>query len=70
MPKSVRLVSLVFLFLAAAIYAQQPAGERWWPSEWGPDDQRGAANRWTPEKVLEAKSLIETGQIYQLGRAV
>ena len=38
------------------------------PSEWGPDDQRGAANRITPAKVLEAVSLIKVGQTYSLGR--
>ena len=38
------------------------------PSEWGADDQRGAANRLTPAKVLEAVELIETGKVYQLGK--
>ena len=47
---------------------ETPIGAKWWPSEWGPDDQKGAANRLTPEKVLQAKNLIHTGQIYQLGR--
>ena len=36
-------------------------------SPWGPADQRGAANRITPQKVLEAKSLITRGTVYQLG---
>src|SRR3954469_18935641 len=47
---------------------ETPIGPKWWPSEWGPDDQRGAANRFTPTKVLEAKDLITTGKVYQLGR--
>ena len=38
--------------------AETPIGSKWWPSEFGPDDQRGAANRQTPKKVLEAKDLI------------
>src|SRR5262245_24908436 len=42
---------------------ETPIGAKWWPSEWGPDDQRGAANRLTPQKVLEAKELITTGKI-------
>jgi kynurenine formamidase len=42
--------------------------DRWYPSRWGADDQRGAANRLTPEKVLEAKSAITKGVVYQLGR--
>lgn len=48
--------------------AQTPAGPEWWPSEWGPDDERGAANLVTPAKVLEAASLIREGRIYELGR--
>jgi kynurenine formamidase len=47
---------------------ETPIGPKWWPSEWGPDDQRGAANRLTPQKVLDAKNLITTGKVYQLGR--
>lgn len=47
---------------------ETPIGKRWWPSEWGPDDQRGAANRITPEKILEATQLIREGKLYQLGR--
>jgi kynurenine formamidase len=41
--------------------------DRWYPSRWGADDQRGAANRLTPAKVLEAKNLITKGAVYQLG---
>ena len=40
----------------------------WWPSRWGADDQAGASNWITPSKVMEAASLIETGDIYELGR--
>lgn len=39
----------------------------WYPSRWGAADQRGAANRLTPAKVLEAKNLISKGNVYQLG---
>ena len=38
-----------------------------WPSQWGADDQAGASNWITPEKVMAAVSLIETGEIYELG---
>lgn len=44
------------------------AQETWWPSEWGADDQRGAANRLTSAKVLEAAGLITDGRVYSLGR--
>jgi kynurenine formamidase len=44
------------------------AGE-WWPHPiWGADDQAGASNWVTPEKVLEAVSLVKTGKIYELGQ--
>ena len=48
--------------------SQTPTGSEWWPSEWGADDERGAANRLTPANVLEAVGLIERGQVYELGR--
>jgi kynurenine formamidase len=62
--KTASLLCVLALFFTAAVLAQ----EKWWPSEWGADDQRGAANRWTAEKVLEARSLITKGEVFQLGR--
>lgn len=53
---------------AASDSDETPIGPRWWPSKWGADDQRGAANLLTPAKVLEAKSAITAGKVYQLGR--
>lgn len=47
---------------------ETPIGPRWWPSEWGASDQRGAANRVTADKVIEGKQLIKQGKIYSLGR--
>lgn len=48
--------------------AQEPAGEKFWPSEFGALDQRGAANRITSAKVTAAARLVTRGQIYSLGR--
>jgi kynurenine formamidase len=55
--------------------AQQPApggdtpiGPKWWPSRWGAQDEAGASNWITPEKVLAAAKLIKTGKIYDMGR--
>jgi len=59
------LVVLVVLVAAATVARGQ--SDRWYPSRWGAADQRGAANRITPAKVLEAKNAIQKGQIYQLG---
>ncbi len=58
----------LFLGLPAAVTPQTPTGTIWWPAEWGPEDEAGAANRITPTKVLEAVSLIKEGKIYPLGR--
>lgn len=52
--------------LAAA--QETPIGPKWWPSPWGAEDQRGAANRLTSQKVLEATRLIRAGTVYSLGR--
>ena len=58
------LSALLVLVVACASVAQ----DNWYPSQWGAEDQRGAANRITPAKVLEAKNLITRGQTYQMGR--
>lgn len=41
---------------------------QWWPSEWGPDDERGALNRLGPAQVLAAAALIREGVVYDMGR--
>ena len=45
---------LVLVVLVAAATVAYGQGDRWYPSRWGAADQRGAANRITPAKVLEA----------------
>jgi kynurenine formamidase len=62
---SVTAVAVAFV-IGSAAFGQ---ADDWYPSAWGPADQRGAANRITAEKVLEAKSLMTRGTVYQLGRA-
>jgi len=52
---------------AVAATAALGQADKWFPSRWGAADQRGAANELTPAKVLEAKNLIKTGTVYQLG---
>lgn len=47
---------------------KNPIGDKFWPSEFGADDQRGAANRVTPQKTVAAAGLIKTGRVFQLGR--
>jgi kynurenine formamidase len=45
-----------------------PMTEKWFPSKWGAADQAGASNLMTPQKALEAASLIRSGTVYSLGR--
>ncbi len=65
---AVMLVSLLVLLPFVSWAQETPIGPKWWPSEWGPDDQRGALNRLGPQHVLKAISLIKEGKIYKLGR--
>jgi kynurenine formamidase len=60
-------VALILAGLTRCEAPETPIGPTWWPSEWGPDDQRGAANRLTPQKVQEAARLIRAGKVYPLG---
>ena len=64
---------LAAICLAAGFPGRSAAGDLPQPpkpgsSPWGKDDQRGAANRLTPQKVLEAVQLIKKGGVYSLGR--
>ena len=65
------------LYVGAILFALCPAQLRaqhasvytpakWWPSEWGQEDQLGALNRLTPAKVLEAVQLIQKGVVYDM----
>ncbi|HEY7444880.1 MAG TPA: cyclase family protein [Vicinamibacterales bacterium] len=65
--KSMTVVVITILF-ALSSSATLGQSDKWYPSRWGANDQRGAANRITPTKVLEAKGMISKGTIYQLGR--
>ncbi len=65
------LFAALFLILGGCpLWAHDHLPEKPEPgsSPWGPEDERGAANRMTPEKVLEAVKLIKKGQVYSLGR--
>ena len=62
------LTGFMLLVCVTVASAQTSTYSEWWPSEWGPDDERGAANRLSNAKVLEAASLIREGRVYELGR--
>lgn len=67
--KRLAFASIVVIAAVVACSSVIPgSAQRWFPSRWGAEDQRGAANRMTPAKVMEAKELIRQGAVYQLGR--
>jgi len=59
--------AVVALVGVVAMTAALGQADRWFPSRWGAADQRGAANDLTPAKALEARNMIKTGTVYQLG---
>jgi kynurenine formamidase len=67
-------VLLSVIHFPGAIATEAHAGKenylpsKWWPSQWGASDQRGALNRLSPEKTLAAAALITSGAIYDMGR--
>ena len=60
--------SVTILACVTLSNGQTPVGSQWWPSEWGADDERGAVNRITPEKMVEAAGLIKIGKAYHVGQ--
>jgi kynurenine formamidase len=46
------------------------ATERWWPSPFGEEDERGMLNHLTDEKRLAALAGVRAGRVYDLGRVL
>ncbi len=66
------VLSLALMLGAASVGAEAvndaPLTEKWWPSEFGPDDKAGAINRITPAIVLKAIALVKQGKTATLGK--
>ena len=65
-----RSLALTAAIAAAGSALAAPPGlsqEDWYPSKYGAEDELGAANLLSPEKVLAATKLITTGKTYALG---
>lgn len=62
--KAFTLAALGAMTLAAATASAQQTVA---PSKWGANDEIGAANYITPERVVEAAKLVKTGKTYSLG---
>ncbi len=66
MKSMIALMCLAATFgLLAGQTADDPAA--WTESKWGPDDEIGAANLLTPDRVKLAANLVTTGKTYALG---
>ena len=65
-----RIMAGMVATLGISLAGSAVADEKWFPSKWGPDDELGAANYLSPDKVLAASRLITTGKTYALGVTV
>lgn len=53
--------------ISKAFAGNNPVDEKWWPSEFGPNDEAGATNYITPEKRIAAINLVTQGEVATLG---
>lgn len=60
--------TLFLAALAAGLALSGVHAQDWTQSPYGPEDQAGASNLMTPEKALQAISLMKTGTVMSLGR--
>ena len=60
---------LITLSVSGPVLSQDRAAGPWWPHPiWGATDEAGSSNWITPELVLRAAQLVETGKVYELGQ--
>ena len=70
MLRSLGLTAAIALAGSAIAATSALSQEDWYPSKYGAEDELGAANLLSPEKVMEAAKLITEGKTYALGIAV
>jgi kynurenine formamidase len=72
--RGVLALAALLLVIDAGIASSQtwkpPADNQRCPSKWGPADQRGSGNHMKPATVLKAARLIQTGEVFELGRVL
>ncbi len=67
--RCLRLSFMMALCFQISLFGQTRSEGPFWPnSEWGEEDQAGASNRITDQKVMESLQLATTGKIYELGQ--
>ena len=73
MRRALILVALLTAIDDGVAFAQTwkpPADNQRCPSRWGAGDQRGSGNHMKPATVLKAARLIQTGEVFELGRVL
>jgi len=55
------------IIAGSAVAGNNPVDEKWWPSEFGADDQAGAVRYISPEKRIAAAQLVKKGKTATLG---
>ena len=72
--RGVLILMALFIAIDSSIASAQawkpPADNQRCPSKWGAGDQRGSANHMKPATVLKAARLIQTGEVFELGRVL
>lgn len=67
-PAAAGLAALCLMAGAAGAASHEEAADMsWTESQWGPDDEIGAANRLSPEGAKAAAALVTEGKVYSLG---
>jgi kynurenine formamidase len=62
------LLLFLSLILIVTSHAQTREKGPWWPHPiWGPEDEAGASNWITPEKIIQSLSYAKEGKVYELG---
>lgn len=71
MRKAIRFLAISVmaqaLMVGGALAQNNPVAEKWWPSEFGSDDEMGGAKYITPEKRIAAAKLVKKGKMALLG---
>jgi kynurenine formamidase len=72
-PVLILIQTLLLIVLNGPALAQSwppPADNQRCPSKWGAGDQRGSGNHMKPASVLKAARLIQSGEVFELGRVL
>jgi len=64
------VVGVITVENSRKVHDHRVRGGPWWPSRYGADDEAGALNEITPDKVVEAVRLVRRGRVYDLAHVL